>query len=155
MVLEQGRQLIAVMDAGKHQFLPALAVQEQQHDMRHAVFSGDGQALVRADVGNQELQVGFDHPAMGVTDHLIAWDIPAPPGYLDVKKAIFTRIEPGWEKLFVEGTIDWRHVSWGGVLIDDRPYDETDEDCNCIPAADNPRVSSAEAKTTTLFSAFM
>ena len=82
-----------------------------------------------------------------VTDHLIAWNIPAPPDYLRVKRTIFTTIVPGWEKIFVEGTIDWRHVSWGGVLIDDRKYDTTDEKCNCIPAADNPEVSSAEEAT--------
>ena len=78
-----------------------------------------------------------------VTDHLIAWDVPAPPDYLRVKRAIFTGLVPGWDKIFVEGDIDWRHVSWGGVLIDDRKYDTTDEPCNCIPAADNPKVSSA------------
>jgi hypothetical protein len=82
-----------------------------------------------------------------VTDHLIAWDIPAPPGYLKVKRAIFTSLVPGWDKIFVEGDIDWRQVSWGGVLIDDRAYDTTDEACNCIPAADNPEVSSAEDAT--------
>lgn len=82
-----------------------------------------------------------------VTDHLIAWDIPAPPDYLRVKRAIFTSLVPGWDKIFVEGNIDWRHVSWGGVLIDDRAYDTTDELCNCIPAADNPEVSSAEDAT--------
>ena len=82
-----------------------------------------------------------------VTDHLIAWDIPAPPDYLRVKRAIFTTLVPGWDKIFVEGDIDWRHVSWGGVLIDDRPYDTTDEPCNCIPAADNPKVSSAGEAT--------
>ena len=79
-----------------------------------------------------------------VTDHLIAWDIPAPPEYLDAKRAIFTTVVPGWDKIFVEGDIDWRLVSWGGVLIDDRAYDTTDERCNCIPAADNPEVESAE-----------
>jgi len=79
-----------------------------------------------------------------VTDHLMAWDIPAPPDYLDYKRRVFTRIVPGWDGIFVEGDIDWRHVSWGGVLIDDRPYDTTDEACNCIPAADNPEVTSAE-----------
>ena len=82
-----------------------------------------------------------------VTDHLIAWDIPAPPDYLKVKRAIFTGIVPGWDRIFVEGDIDWRLVSWGGVLIDDRPYDTTDNGCNCIPAADNPEVSSAEDAT--------
>jgi hypothetical protein len=82
-----------------------------------------------------------------VTDHLIAWDIPAPPDYLRAKRAIFTSLVPGWDKIFVEGNIDWRHVSWGGVLIDDRKYGTTDEVCNCIPAADNPKVSIAEEAT--------
>ncbi|MEM6727094.1 MAG: DUF3179 domain-containing (seleno)protein [Pseudomonadota bacterium] len=82
-----------------------------------------------------------------ITDHLIAWDIPTYPGYLDTKRAIFTQFLPGLEDIFVEGEIDWRHVSWGGVLIDDRAYDTTDELCNCIPAADNPEVTSAEEAT--------
>lgn len=82
-----------------------------------------------------------------VTNHLIAWDIPAPPGYLPVKRAIFTANVPGWEKIFVEGDIDWRMVSWGGVFIDDRKFDRTDQPCNCIPAADNPEVSTAAEAT--------
>ncbi|MEM7670441.1 MAG: DUF3179 domain-containing (seleno)protein, partial [Pseudomonadota bacterium] len=82
-----------------------------------------------------------------ITDHLIAWDVPAPPDYLQAKRAIFTTILPGWDRIFVDGQIDWRMVSWGGVLIDDRAYDTTDEACNCIPAADNPDVSSAEDAT--------
>ena len=82
-----------------------------------------------------------------VTDHLMAWDIPAPPDYLEAKRAIFTGIIPGWDRIFVEGDIDWRLVSWGGVLIDDRPHDKTDDVCNCIPAADNPEVTSAEDAT--------
>ena len=79
-----------------------------------------------------------------VTDHLIAWDIPAPPDYLSVKRTIFTSILPGWDRIFVPGDIDWRLVSWGGVLIDNRPFDTTDDPCNCIPAADNPAVTSAD-----------
>ncbi len=82
-----------------------------------------------------------------VTDHLIAWDIPAPPDYLRAKRAIFTSIVPGWERIFIEGEIDWRLVSWGGVPIDNRPFGQTDRPCNCIPAADNPPVSSAAAAT--------
>ncbi|MEM9975077.1 MAG: DUF3179 domain-containing (seleno)protein [Pseudomonadota bacterium] len=87
------------------------------------------------------------HPWGATTDHLIAWDIPAPPDYLPVKRAIFTSIVPGWERIFVEGDIDWRLVSWGGVLIDARPFDTTDDPCNCIPAADNPEVLSADEAT--------
>ena len=80
-----------------------------------------------------------------VTNHLLAWNIPAPPDYLDYKSAIFTLNIPGWDELFVEGDIDWRLVSWGGVLIDSRAYNKTDARCrNCIPAIDNPQVSSAD-----------
>ncbi len=82
-----------------------------------------------------------------ITNHLIAWDIPAPPDYLPIKRAIFTTVVPGWQRLFVEGDIDWRLVSWGGVLIDDRVFGATDEPCNCIPAVDNPAVTTAEAAT--------
>ena len=82
-----------------------------------------------------------------LTDHLIAWDMPPYPGYLEAKRAIFTQFVPGWERIFVEGNIDWQLVSWGGVNIDDRLYDTTDEICNCIPAADNPEVSTAAEAT--------
>lgn len=77
-------------------------------------------------------------------DHLIAWDIPAPPNYLKYKASVFTNLVPEWSAIFVDGDIDWRHVSWGGVLIDDRPYDTTDDVCNCIPAADNPKVTGVD-----------
>lgn len=82
-----------------------------------------------------------------VTDRLIAWNIPAPPDYLAVKRTIFTSVIPGWDKIFAPGDIDWRQVSWGGVQIDDRPFGATDEPCNCIPAADNPQVSNAADAT--------
>lgn len=82
-----------------------------------------------------------------ITDQLIAWDVPAPPDYLRVKRAIFTSNLPSWDQIFVEGDIDWRHVSWGGVRIDDRPFGTTDDPCNCIPAADNPEVISAKEAT--------
>ena len=82
-----------------------------------------------------------------IINHLIAWDIPAPPDYLTIKRGIYTDLLYGWERLFVEGDIDWRYVTWGGVRIDARPYDETDTPCSCIPAADNPQVTSADEAT--------
>ena len=82
-----------------------------------------------------------------ITNHLIAWDVPDFPGYLDVKRAIFTRFVPGWDNIFTEGDIDWRMVSWGGVLIDDRPFGVEEICSNCIPAADDPAVSSADEAT--------
>ena len=78
-----------------------------------------------------------------LTDYLIAWDVPSFPGYLTYKRAIFTGFVRGWEDLMVEGRIDWRLVSWGGVLIDARPYDLTNARCRCIPAVDNPTVVPA------------
>lgn len=80
-------------------------------------------------------------------DRLMAWDVPAPPGYLEYKRKIYTRMFPGWNPLFERGDIDWRHVSWGGVGIDDREFGNTGARCNCIPAADNPAVTSAADAT--------
>jgi Protein of unknown function (DUF3179) len=113
-------------------------------DLMRCVTGGQLNAAL-ADTASQllEKQLPNENHWGSVTDHLIAWDIPAPPDYLQIKRAIFTTVVPGWDKIFAEGDIDWRHVSWGGVLIDNRAYDKTDEACNCIPAADNPDVSSA------------
>ena len=35
-----------------------------------------------------------------MADHLIAWDLPAPPGYREVKRAVFTIIEPKVDAVF-------------------------------------------------------
>lgn len=82
-----------------------------------------------------------------IINKMMAWDMPAYPGYLPHKRAVFTNYIPGWENIFVEGDIAWQLVDWGGVDIDARPYDTTDEICHCIPAADNPEVSSAPEAT--------
>ena len=74
---------------------------------------------------------------------MIAWDMPAYPGYLEHKRSVFTKYVPGWEKILIEGDIAWHLVDWGGVNIDTRPYGTTEKPCNCIPAADNPEGSSA------------
>lgn len=107
-------------------------------------FAGqDSLALLFADAAKELLEIEYktERHWSEVTNHLMAWNIPAPPDYLRLKRGIFTALVPGWEQIFSEGDIDWRHVSWGGVLIDDRPFDTTDEPCNCIPAADNPEVT--------------
>ena len=83
-----------------------------------------------------------------LTNALIGWDIPAPPDYLTGKRNIYIPVEPAWEALMSDNSVlDWRYVSWGGVLIDNRPYDTTDDPCNCIPAIDNPTVLTAEEAT--------
>ncbi len=101
------------------------------------------------EAGGEILQIDFAtiRHREELIDHLIAWDMPAYPGYLAHKRAIFTHYVPGWEDIFVEGDIDWHLVSWGGVSIDARPYDTTDEVCHCIPAVDNPTVTSAAVAT--------
>lgn len=82
-----------------------------------------------------------------VTDRLIAWDLPAAPGYVERKRQMFTIVEPGWDRFFADedAAIDWRQVSWGGVLIDDRPLGD-DQGCprGCIPALDDPSVTDAD-----------
>ena len=83
-----------------------------------------------------------------LTNALIGWDIPAPPDYLTGKRNIYVPVEPAWEALMSDNSIlDWRYVSWGGVLIDNRPYDTTNDPCNCIPAIDNPTVLTAAEAT--------
>ncbi len=81
-----------------------------------------------------------------MTDHLIAWDTPAHPGYRQYKGRLFTIIEPAWQPFFDDAgsTIDWRLTSWGGVLIDDRQLGDR-QPCTrgCIPALDDPEVTSA------------
>ena len=112
--------------------------------LRFAAGQQPQQALTLAASGLLGKTFDVNNAWRDITNHLLAWNIPAPPDYLNYKRAIFTLNVPGWDELFVEGDIDWRLVSWGGVLIDNRAYDKTDDGCNCIPAADNPAVSSAE-----------
>lgn len=38
-----------------------------------------------------------ESPWRSVTDHLIAWDLPAPPGYLAMKRPLFLFVEPRWD----------------------------------------------------------
>ena len=85
------------------------------------------------------------HTAMG--DRLLAWNLPAPPGYREMKRDLYLQIEPRWAPLFAdaESAVDWRHVGWGGVYIDDRPDATTGRPCprGCIPALDQPKVTPA------------
>ena len=86
------------------------------------------------------------HDLNAMPDRLIAWDIPAPPGYRELKGALLTLIEPRWEPFFAdaESAIDWRLVAWGGVLMDDRIDASPGQSCfRCIPALDDPSVTDA------------
>ena len=55
-------------------------------------------------------------------DLLIAWDLPAFPGYPHYKGRIFTLVEPGWEPFFAD----------------------SDATIDCIPALDDPPVTPAD-----------
>ncbi|MGB5864895.1 MAG: DUF3179 domain-containing (seleno)protein [Sulfitobacter sp.] len=82
-----------------------------------------------------------------IINKMLAWDMPDYPGYLAHKRSVFTQYIPGWERIFVEGDIAWQMVDWGGVNIDARPFSTTEDVCNCIPASDNPEVSTAAEAT--------
>ena len=92
-----------------------------------------------------DVPAGFAWPI--VTDWLIAWDTPAPPGYVTWKRILFERVEPAWAPFFddADAAIDWRLLSWGGVLIDNRPISEVADPCprGCIPALNDPAVTDA------------
>jgi hypothetical protein len=83
---------------------------------------------------------------MSATNHLIAWDTPGYPDYRTDKADLFLLVEARWEPFFADAdaVIDWRLLSWGGVLIDDRELGDTDG-CRrgCIPALDDPAVTDA------------
>lgn len=85
---------------------------------------------------------------LSLTDDLIARDLQAPPGYRELKWELFGAIEPAWEPFFSDpdAELDWRLVTWGGVLIDDRPAGSR-EPCEngCIPALDDPLFTEASA----------
>ncbi len=81
------------------------------------------------------------------TNQLITWDTPAPPGLARWKGGLYTLVELGWAPFFADedSLIDWRHVTWGGVLIDDRPLNSTHLPCprGCIPALNDPSLVPA------------
>jgi hypothetical protein len=83
---------------------------------------------------------------LALTNLLIGWDLPAPPGYREHKAALLLALEPAWEPIFddPDGTLDWRHVTWGGVFMDTRPLGDT-AGCEraCIPSLDDPALTSA------------
>jgi hypothetical protein len=115
-------------------------------DLLRFVFGEDTRPrVIRNGLKVAELSLQPQDDWQRYTDHLIAWDVPAPPGYLEAKKRLYTLVEPAWEPLFDETSeVDWRYVTWGGVLIDDRAFGDTERcSASCIPAADNPATTEA------------
>ena len=79
------------------------------------------------------------------SNHLLAWDLPAWDGYPDLKRDLYTRVDQRWDPFFEEDHgIDWRWVTWGGVLADDRPLGDNGP-CICIPSLDYPETTEAAA----------
>jgi hypothetical protein len=142
------------LDAG------AVTLLGENGDARHAWYvsdmmrffgSGEGDVLIIAFEQLTGVSIADDpaserSPWLSVTNHLIAWDTPDYPNYRQDKSGIFLLVEPGWEPFFtdVDSAIDWRYLSWGGVLIDDRELGDT-QGCprGCIPALDDPAVTDA------------
>ncbi len=84
---------------------------------------------------------------LSASNHLIAWDTPGYPDYRTDKADLFLLVESRWEPFFADddADIDWRHLSWGGVLIDDRELgDPVGCARGCIPALDDPEVTDAD-----------
>ena len=82
------------------------------------------------------------------TNQLITWDLPAPPGYVAWKRVPFEAIDDRWAPFFddPDATFDYRYLSWGGVLVDDRPLAAASAGANCggcIPALRDPAVTNA------------
>jgi hypothetical protein len=119
--------------------------------MRFLQLGRAGEELVKAFEMLTGVDLGADptiseSPWRAVTDHLIAWDLPAPPGYQEMKGRLFLLVEPGWSPFFndEDTAIDWRWLSWGGVLIDDRPLGDSGFcERGCIPALDDPALTKA------------
>ena len=80
-------------------------------------------------------------------DRVLAWNLPAPPGYREMKRDLFLLIESRWAPFFADesSAIDWRLIGWGGVFIDDRLDATAGQRCprGCIPALDRPAVTDA------------
>ncbi len=115
-------------------------------DLAQFVFRGEAfDSLLAA--ANQ--LTGGDYTARtvwkGMSDQLIADDVPAPPGYVQWKQQLLTTVDITWIHFFndEQADLDWRLVTFGGVLADTRPYGST-ETCSCIAALDEPPAVAAD-----------
>jgi hypothetical protein len=103
-------------------------------------------ALVDAIENAADIDVDTDAAWVDASNQLIAADVGAPPGYAELKRTVFERIDARWGPMLddVRG-LDLRHLSWGGVFPDDRPFGDAGR-CpgrGCIPALDEPGVTDA------------
>ena len=152
------KALAVIAPAIREDRFPAAAVKAigQGGDARMAWYLNDLIRLVNSRAAAQDVISAFEQltkaplpgdsfTAMG--DRLLAWDLPAPPGYREMKRDLFLLIEPRWQPFFddAQSAIDWRQIGWGGVLIDDRPDATQGQVCDrgCIPALDQPKTTPA------------
>ncbi len=80
-----------------------------------------------------------------LNNHLLSTDRPAPAGYLRWKREIYIAVDPTWAPFFddAEADVDWRLITFGGVLADRRPFGSQDT-CQCIAALDDPPSLAAD-----------
>jgi len=79
-------------------------------------------------------------------DALLRWDTPAPPGYLGWKRQIYVAIEPGWAPFFGDAAeVDWRQVTWGGVLRDTIPDIRLDAGGLAARRTDGPDLPASQS----------
>lgn len=101
---------------------------------------------VAADLTGVAIDRDDVRPWTALTDHLIAWDLPAPPDYVAFKRDLYTQVDERWAPFFADADadVDWRLISYGGVRADGRPLGDP-EPCpvSCIPALDDPAVTDA------------
>ena len=152
------RALASVAPALRDNRFPTAAVRAigQGSDARMAWYLNDLMRFVSSRASADEVMSAFEQltgaalprdsfTAMG--DRVLAWDLPAPPGYREMKRDLFLMIDPRWQPFFddAQSAIDWRQVGWGGVLMDDRPDATKGQSCprGCIPALDQPKTTPA------------
>ena len=82
-----------------------------------ARLSGLDLATARAAVGATDT----DAPWVVWTDLLLRWDVPAPDRHVADSAAHYGLVDPAFVPLVVEGDLDWREVTWGGVEVDGIP----------------------------------
>jgi len=109
-------------------------------DMGQFVFRGESfDALLRA--ANRLSGGDYTNRTVwkGLSDQLITEDIAAPPGYEQWKRELLSAVDVTWIHFFddPEAEIDWRLVTFGGVLADTRPLG-SEASCACIPGLDDP-----------------
>ncbi len=136
----------------------AIAELAESGDVRFAWLLTDLMQFIGPGITNDALVNGFQvltgvvlagdtSPWSESSNYLIGEDIPAPPGYRQLKGQLYTLVEPRWEPFFEDPSsqIEYRHLAWGGVLPDDRPLGGFDVPCEggCIPALDDPAVTDA------------